>query len=548
MTYTVSTTSVNNVLILGQVSSFTYQGGTNDFTVTSYKWTGDGNQTPVTWSASFSNNTDTQNSSWITLSKVSSSSNGTVTIYRATCKAQTATNITHTNLLQNATLSEQPYDLSKHDHNGIATKMNTANCYIVNAPGIYKLPLVYGNAIVNGSSNSSAWKSTKTGADVLTTFVDHKDAAISSPYIYNKYTPTSAALIWQDQNGVIIPTSLKLTDQVNGKYTYLQFEVDKSKINECNAIVAVLGSDGIMWSWHIWITDMDVYSVVPLTNYDGAIHYVMPFFLGWCAVDNASTKYASRSVKMTLTQNGGTSTNATLYQNEKYVSASVLGSCPFYQWGRKDPIPGAASNGSEEEKVVYYPNSKYTFAKASGPVSIGQGIQHPYIFYRNAKADWCSTSGWKNRWNANSNSVTPVVENVVKTIYDPCPVGFHMPSTLTFTGFSDTGKNIFDNTNIDNLRNGDSSWDYGRYFYTQPKRKGSKYYMPCNSYRDPTNGDVGAFRNCYSWLPTVYSRTNAYFVGTYDNTWQTLKVYGDPENGNGTLAFALAIIPEYSGN
>lgn len=50
----------------------------------------------------------------------------------------------HNDVLQAAPAVSGTYDLSTV---GGTTAMQTANCYLVNAPGTYSLPLVYGNAI-----------------------------------------------------------------------------------------------------------------------------------------------------------------------------------------------------------------------------------------------------------------------------------------------------------------------------------------------------------------------------------------------------------------
>ncbi len=50
-----------------------------------------------------------------------------------------------------------PYDLSLHNYQGTTTARNTANSYLISAPGHYRIPLVYGNAIKNGATNSSAY-------------------------------------------------------------------------------------------------------------------------------------------------------------------------------------------------------------------------------------------------------------------------------------------------------------------------------------------------------------------------------------------------------
>lgn len=87
--------------------------------------------------------------------------------------------------------------------------MRTANCYVVNAPGRYSLPLVYGNAIdfvknPTDGKNASAYTSQASGTYVLNTFVNHLDAPITDPYIYNNAdcTPTMAVLVWQDEENL----------------------------------------------------------------------------------------------------------------------------------------------------------------------------------------------------------------------------------------------------------------------------------------------------------------------------------------------------------
>ena len=74
------------------------------------------------------------------------------------------------------------YDLSTF---GGDESQNTANCYIVNAPGTYKLPLVYGNAIKDGTDNTTTYTKAAEDVDGIKDFVNHLDNVISNPYIYN---------------------------------------------------------------------------------------------------------------------------------------------------------------------------------------------------------------------------------------------------------------------------------------------------------------------------------------------------------------------------
>ena len=130
--------------------------------------------------------------------------------------------------------------------------MQTANCYVINAPGQYSLPLVYGNAIKDGGTNASAYTSQSSGTYVLKTFVNHLDAAITDPYIYNNAgcTPLDAVLVWQDEENLV--TNVRLSSDKHS----LTFDVPQATIKQGNAIVAVRDADSrIMWSWHIWVTD-----------------------------------------------------------------------------------------------------------------------------------------------------------------------------------------------------------------------------------------------------------------------------------------------------
>ena len=79
----------------------------------------------------------------------------------------------------------EPYDLSTE---GGTLSQTTANCYVVNAPGTYKLPLVYGNAIVDGKEKPEAYNKDNK-------FVDYKGQHITSAHLP---TPDDATLVWSD--------------------------------------------------------------------------------------------------------------------------------------------------------------------------------------------------------------------------------------------------------------------------------------------------------------------------------------------------------------
>ena len=120
---------------------------------------------------------------WLTAFTASGNGGTSATSFSATIAAQTGvTSNSHNETLKMAASVSGTYDLST---SGGTTAMRTANCYVINAPGQYSLPLVYGNAIKDGGTNASAYTSQSSGTYVLKTFVNHLDAAITDPYIYN---------------------------------------------------------------------------------------------------------------------------------------------------------------------------------------------------------------------------------------------------------------------------------------------------------------------------------------------------------------------------
>ncbi len=176
-------------------NDFSYTGGTSTYYIDSRVDISTADEEPlkdipVKWVAQFSIDdgvtwTDTK-PEWLTTFSTNGNGNNVPTPEEfeisVTAQKGIISNL-HNEKLRETTALTSVYDLSTK---GGTTPINTANCYIVNAPGNYTLPLVYGNAIKNGENNISAYTSQSTGSNtnVLKTFVNHLDAAITSPYIY----------------------------------------------------------------------------------------------------------------------------------------------------------------------------------------------------------------------------------------------------------------------------------------------------------------------------------------------------------------------------
>lgn len=328
-------------------------------------------------------------------------------------------------ILQNAApvgSSENPYDLSLD--NGYSGNRNTANCYIVSAAGTYKLPLVYGNAIKNGGTNSSAYD----GSD----FTDYQGSRISSPNIYDRYPPHDCILVWSD--GFYMFKDVKLSADKH----FLEFTLDKEYMQQANAIVAVRDNRGrIMWSWHIWVTnhtftDSDLHWLEDWTN--TSIHYgLMPYNLGW--VDGKMVYYNQRDLSYTFTQDvSGRTAKLNVTQKGDRFDYRDVGST-YYQWGRKDPIV-ALRNFDAVGRDDYRPQEtidpKYQYNVVQGrAASMADAIQNPnvyYAYYNNGAQNWLNENR-RGLWgcsDANAYAST-------KTVYDPSPKGFKVPFPNAFS-------------------------------------------------------------------------------------------------------------------
>lgn len=308
----------------------------------------------------------------------------------------------------------------------------TANCYVVNSAGTYKLPLVYGNAIVNGQINSGAYeKDTK--------FVDYNGNHITSP---NLPTPDDATLVWSD--GFYMFKDVKLSADKK----YLIFTLDQDYMQQANAVVAVRDAqDNIMWSWHIWVTEHNINETIDFQAYQNksTIYSIMPCNLGW--VDGKMVFYNPRELKFVFTQDKTDDVkNMTLTQEGAKLDYKDIGST-YYQWGRKDPIVALKNRnetGVEDYRPMETPEEKYQYKVVPGGVSMATAIQNPNIYYVQPNSEsnyWLSSSSFTVKlWDGDTRDYGELDEIAsTKTVYDPSPRGFKVPFPRVFAGFVNGG-------------------------------------------------------------------------------------------------------------
>lgn len=499
--YTLETTNPANVAY--------NQDKSNDYLVTSYRIAPDGTKQPVKWKAvgfeEYDRATDswtnlgTNKPTWLTaMSKENGEGGANAESGRATItKADLKDRLTEYNkVLQTATekgAAGNYYNLS--NANGGDAIQNTANSYLISAPGYYRIPLVYGNAVKSGTTNESSYKTAHTGTDVLSNFKDHLGNDITTPYInvQNASNPaTQASIVWMDQQALV--DGLSVTN--DGNKSFVNFHVSAANIKNGNAVIAVKSADGtIMWSWHLWFDHSDALSTIACTNHEGDNFKVTKNILGYTIYKWKSTSYESpRVARMKIEQELGNGEKKTAYitiTQSPYAEREY--STALYQFGRKDAFPGT--------NTLY----ESTFVENGGNnISIVNAIQNPGTFYTDGNK-WGTEYRYFNLWSMQTTSQNDASKTLVKTVYDPCPVGFSMPPLKTFSGVTTTGTTDTNNKDINAL----GDWDQGWHFYAKDSSSSSTVYYPAIGSRTAKAGNLyGVKDRGYYWVG-VPSSTSA---------------------------------------
>ena len=375
-----------------------------------------------------------------------------------------------------------PYDLSLHNYQGATTARNTANSYLISAPGHYRIPLVYGNAFKNGNDNQSSYKTSNTGTYILSTFKDHLNHDITNPWIEKSNTANAnidgAKIVWSDEKDLV--TSPTIAHDASGD-GYLDFEVKATDIKSGNAVVAVTKGGVVVWSWHLWFAPKTALNTIAVTNKQNVTYNFTIENLGWKPKDIVSTYAVPRTVRVKVEQttaNNGLK-QETVINITQNPGGTKKGICTYYQFGRKDAFPLTIEllpQGSINEN-------------AGNNMSITNGIQNPQNVYTWGSS-WTNTppTGYTyyNLWSADNNTTGHNDNTVIKTVYDPCPVGFKMPASNAFSNF--IASNIVDTYN--------NRWkfyaDFGHHFWTNTT-KAATIFFPATGIRNMSYGENGYY-------------------------------------------------------
>ncbi|MGL4292859.1 MAG: hypothetical protein ACRCSQ_04730, partial [Bacteroidales bacterium] len=311
---------------------------------------------------------------------------------------------------------QKPIDsLSMKDLSCVNNYYASANSYVINGPGWYKFPCwIMGNGLNSSVSSSYNLSSLNPNcySHVSPLFVNYKgDSIRNNTDLILETSNASAELLWMDAPELV--TKVQLSEDKN----YIFFYVGPETIRQGNAVIAIRDdSNKIMWSWHIWVNEW----ALPIVNYDRYANF-FGNALGVCYP--GEYYYGQRSVIIQFVQDSSNvTTEIKLTQTPKKIQVYL--NSPYYQWGRKDPM--LSSDGINSNKPSYGPHQ---FTIKNGPATLEDAIQNPNVFYTSSKD-----------WNVNSNPALwgEWIKSYPKTIYDPSPTGFVVPSGMIYDELTPT--------------------------------------------------------------------------------------------------------------
>ena len=509
---------------------------TGNYSITSFRQAPDGTKKPVAWkvigySEDNGNTWTTTKPAWLK-SLTKESGNGGTAAEQGT--ATLGTDIVDLVAKRNKELQDakplgsatKPYNLS--NSTGEEQVQNTANCYVISAPGYYMIPLVYGNAIKNGGTNTSAYKSSldpksNIPAELLTEFVDHAGAPIKDPWIEKTNGKANngingAQIVWADEANLVNLASNPIYRDGSGN-AFVKFEVTQANIKSGNAVIAVKKGNTIVWSWHLWFAPKNALDKIPVTNKQNKVYNFTNETLGWKPTKCIGTSYSTPrtvmvKVEQTIANNGIKQESVfTITQNAGITERT--GITTFYQWGRKDAFPGTDANINGHfnknagdqiymQNIIQNPGNFYTVGFSNkGVLNPNSGLVKYYYFY--------NLWSINNKKSVEQNQLNDV--SVVKTIYDPCPIGFNVPANDAFTGFTANGLNE-GNMNVDGTNREETfKANFGHNFWTN-SNKNATIFFPASGYRGCVDGNL-YYVNKFGdfWLADPQGATNGFVMG-----------------------------------
>ena len=396
-----------------------------------------------------------------------------------------------------------------------------ANCYVVPGEGDYKFETkkVDGTK-VSGEAVAYVWTDVEYEYNEITGYADGDGNPVVGREIKGRKGDPDPE--WIVKNIAY--------DKANGTISF------SATGHKGNALIALYNEAGeepeVVWSWHIWSTGRTLEQMT---------------------VNDWETK----NLLLSSAKQSWLDVNMGAIEAEDWNSSEIYGL--LYQWGRKDPFPGAAKLGSQTTagidtgKVPFgdgtmpiYVNPIFGlgFAPCAELVTMDEVAKFPLKYYNTANY-WCTNADDVN-WGDGFQKFTaetiapyltdqdptwnytdgPREADFAKSNNDPCPAGYRVPTieqiTLSFAMWvadaSTVGGVVYNFTEHwgDNHGSARSPITYTRRISSYTDENKTMLY-PCSGYREAAGQLVNAGKANYYPSATKKTNTNTYYrtiVGT----------------------------------
>ncbi len=285
---------------------------------------------------------------------------------------------------------------------------------------------------------------------------------------------SKVTVLWETDNTSASQTVGSIIKDVTNNSRYVYFNTP-STLKNGNAVIAawrkVGGKDTIVWSWHIWVCkDFD---------------------------PDASAQTLRRKPKPMMDRNLGALSNS---------ATSPLSNGFFYQWGRKDPFPGAIESyvAADGGAGTYMSTTGGTLklepaVNSTRSVTVDYVIAHPDVFITSTEGYWLPTPD-NTLWGVESKyQGGQITETVYKSLYDPCPPGWKVPRAHVMNGT----QHVELQEAWSGLSSAEYRWEaYGRGIYL-PTTQGEAWY-PNNGYITKEGKVIMVGQYCCYWSCDPY--------------------------------------------
>lgn len=398
------------------------------------------------------------------------------------------------------------------------TYSDLANCYIV--PPATK----YGGNTVK----IPVWQATRTS--LLTTTASKLQASDYSTY--------KTDMLWTDSpGGKSASGSVANVQPARGSSITDSYIEITPGTDEGNAVIAVYktgSSTTILWTWHIWVTNYQPGRGVSATPDPSLAATPLPSGTTYTyssIVDNGRVYH----YKPTSAHKGNTLMDRNLgavgvsvrsdagYENVVDISSQAKKEATFgltYQWGRKNPFPGAAGYSSQTAQKTIYG----TGGSAAGTYTIQiqeasstrSGYmypnQNPWAVLRTHTSmtgntfDWYTTSYNGTPATAAGNRNDELWSNTAaKSIDDPCPPGWRVPKS---SPVGSTTAAVLSGNSTGMIPNGDKASDYTSIGNSSWDNIYSPWYGKGAAYTTDFVNDGGYFFDELGWYPAAGFRSS----------------------------------------